>query len=302
MRVVIALGGNALLKRGEPLEIEVQRANIRIAGEAIAAVAAQHEIILTHGNGPQVGLLSLQADAYGDKVQPYPLDVLGAESEGMIGYMLEQELMNQLPGKKLANLITQTLVDHDDPAFDCPEKFVGPVYDKQEADKLADEHGWDFKDDGKYIRRVVPSPEPIAILELEAIRHLTEGGFLVICTGGGGVPVIKKKGILRGIEAVIDKDRASCLLAEKLDFDCLLMLTDVDAVYADWGTEKAHAISEATPDEINPADFPAGSMRPKLEAACQFVRSGGRMAGIGTLADAVAILAGKAGTRIIPAS
>ncbi len=223
MRVVIALGGNALLKRGEPLEAEVQRANIHSAADAIAKVAAEHEVVLTHGNGPQVGLLALQAAALETQVHSYPLDVLGAESEGMIGYMLEQALTNRMPERRMANLITQTVVDANDPAFGNPTKFVGPVYGSSEATQLTEGRGWQFREDGEHFRRVVPSPLPLEILELDAIRYLSRGGFLVICTGGGGVPVVRKNGTVEGVEAVIDKDRASSLLAGKLGFDCLML-------------------------------------------------------------------------------
>ncbi|YCM46818.1 carbamate kinase (plasmid) [Verrucomicrobiaceae bacterium 227] len=300
MKVVIALGGNALLRRGEPLEAGVLRVNIGVACGAIAEVATAHELVLTHGNGPQVGLLALQTAACEGKVEPYPLDVLGAESEGMIGYILEQELMNRLPERRFANLITQTLVDPGDPAFGRPDKFVGPIYDIAEAVRLTRDHGWIFREDGANLRRVVPSPTPTAILELDAIRHLVEGGFLVICTGGGGVPVTREEGLVQGVEAVIDKDRASCLLAQDLEADWLLMLTDVDAVYSGWGSSEAYALSHTTPDGLDRFSFAAGSMGPKVEAACEFVRSGGKMAGIGSPGDVMAILAGEAGTVVHP--
>ena len=300
MRIVIALGGNALLQRGEPLDVDVQRHNVRRACAAVAPLAERHRIVLTHGNGPQVGLLALQAAAL-DDVEPYPLDVLGAESEGMIGYLLEQELLNEIRHCRVANLITQTLVDADDPAFQDPTKFVGRVYDAEEAAEMAVQHNWLMKADGQYVRRVVPSPRPKAILELTAIRTLSEAGHIVICTGGGGVPVVKRPdGKLRGIEAVIDKDLASALLARQLGVDALLLLTDVDAVYRDWGSTAQTPIRTATVDELDNTAFAKGSMGPKVEAACDFVRNTGGFAGIGTLEDAAAILEGKAGTALKP--
>lgn len=298
MRLVIALGGNALLKRGEPLDVEVQRANIRLACTAIAPLVSEHTIILTHGNGPQVGLLALQAAAF-TEVEAYPLDVLGAESEGMIGYLLEQEMINASPESKVVNLITQTLVDAEDPAFQDPTKYVGPVYSEIKARKIAKERDWIVKSDGNYFRRVVPSPMPRKILELDAINALSDAGYLVICTGGGGVPVIRtSQGSLQGVEAVIDKDRASALLASQLDADFLLLLTDVDAVYSNWGTSSQRAIHRANVAELQQKAFADGSMGPKVEAACEFVNQTGKYAAIGALEQAVGILNGNAGTWI----
>lgn len=298
MRVVVALGGNALLKRGEPMTAEVQRANVRKAAEALAVLARQHDIVVAHGNGPQVGLLALQAAAY-KAVAPYPLDILGAESVGMIGYLVEQELTNALPADtKLATLLTQIEVDRDDPAFDKPEKPIGPVYDDVEVGKARTAHGWALVEEaqGKW-RRVVPSPLPKRIIQIETLRLLVDLGVVVVCAGGGGIPVIRdEQGDLMGVEAVIDKDRAAGLLAEELGVDAFLMLTDVDAVYADWGTPQQRAIRHAQPDQIDPSDFPAGSMGPKVEAARAFAARPGRIAGIGRLEDAVAILEGRAGT------
>lgn len=300
MRVVVALGGNALLKRGEPMTAEVQRANVRRAASALAGLTRRHDIVVAHGNGPQVGLLALQASAYKD-VAPYPLDILGAESVGMIGYLVEQELANALaPGTKLATLLTQIEVDPNDPAFTRPEKPIGPVYDDTEAAKVRQSHGWPLVEetDGRW-RRVVPSPLPKRITQIETIRLLVDLGVTVICAGGGGIPVIRDRaGDLVGVEAVIDKDRAAGLLAAQLGADAFLMLTDVDAVYEDWGTPGQRPIRHVRPDRIDAAAFPAGSMGPKVEAACLFAARPGRMAGIGRLEDAAAILEGRAGTLI----
>jgi carbamate kinase len=297
-RVVVALGGNALIRRGERAEAATQRANIVRAVRAVAAVARHHEVVVTHGNGPQVGLLALQADAYRD-VAPYPLDVLGAESEGMIGYLLEQELMNALPGRPVATLLTQVTVDAADPAFAQPSKPIGPVYEEPEGKRLAAERGWAVAPDGGGVRRVVASPEPRAILELATIRLLVAAGVLVVCAGGGGIPVtMTAEGAVHGVEAVVDKDRAAALLAEQLDADALLLLTDVPRVVAGWGTTTAHELDRATPTQLRELTFAAGSMGPKIEAACRFVERTGGRAAIGALEDAEAILAGRAGTQI----
>ena len=298
MRVVVALGGNALLKRGEPMTAEVQRANVRKAAAALADLAHHHDIVVAHGNGPQVGLLALQAAAYKD-VAPYPLDILGAESVGMIGYLVEQELANALPaGTKLATLLTQIEVDGDDPAFSRPEKPIGPVYDDAEAAGVRKIHGWPLVEEAKgRWRRVVPSPLPRRITQIEAIRLLVDFGVLVICAGGGGIPVVRDgAGDLVGVEAVIDKDRAAALLAEEVGADAFLMLTDVDAVYEGWGTPRQRPITRARPDEVDAAAFPAGSMGPKVAAACAFAAKPGRIAGIGRLEDARAVLERRAGT------
>jgi len=297
-KLVVALGGNALLQRGEPASAEVQRRHAAEAIAEIAKLADTYDLVLTHGNGPQVGLLALQSLAY-TEVPPYPLDVLGAESEGMIGYVLELELENQLPGRPIATLLTQILVDEDDPGFEDPTKFVGPVYDQETAERLAAERGWTIKPDGKYFRRVVPSPEPRGILELKSIRHLVEFGAIVICSGGGGIPVVRDPDYrLRGVEAVIDKDLAAELLARSLDADFLLMLTDVPAVQLDWGTPHARTVHRATPDELRRHTFASGSMGPKVEAACRFVEATGGTAAIGALDDAPQIVLGEAGTIV----
>ena len=299
-RLVVALGGNALLRRGEPLTAEIQR---RRAGEAmglVAELAGADDVVLTHGNGPQVGLLALQASAYTD-VPPYPLDVLGAESEGMIGYVLEQELQNRLPGRSAATILTQVVVDADDAAFAAPSKPIGPVYTEEEARRLERERGWSVAPDGGHFRRVVPSPLPLRIVELAAIRMLVDAGAIVVCTGGGGIPVVLDGGgTLHGVEAVIDKDLAAELLARSLDADFLLMLTDVDAVMRDWGTPDEAPIGRTTPAELRTLRFAPGSMGPKVEAACRFVEATGGTAAIGSLEDAVRIVAGEAGTTVAP--
>jgi carbamate kinase len=298
-RVVVALGGNALIRRGERADAATQRANVVRAVRSVAALAQRHEVVVTHGNGPQVGLLALQADAYRG-VAPYPLDVLGAESEGMIGYLLEQELMNALPGRPVSTLLTQVSVDAADPAFPEPSKPIGPVYEEPAGTRLAAERGWVLAPDGDGVRRVVASPEPRAILELASIRLLMEAGVLVVCTGGGGVPVtMTAEGAVHGVEAVVDKDRAAALLAEQLDAHALLLLTDVPGVVAGWGTPDAVELERATPAQLRDLTFAAGSMGPKVEAAARFVERTGGLAAIGALDHAEAILAGRSGTQII---
>ncbi len=300
MRVVVALGGNALLKRGEPMTAEVQRANVRTASAALADLARDHDIVVAHGSGPQVGLIALQAAALKD-VPPYPLDVISAESIGMIGYLVEQELANALPqGTRLATLLTHIEVDPGDPAFGRPEKPIGQVYGPAQADSARAEHGWPMVEEapGRW-RRVVPSPLPKRIVQIEVIRMLVDAGVVTICVGGGGIPVVRiADGGLLGVEAVIDKDRAAGLLAEDLDAEAFLMLTDVDAVYLDWGTPEQRPIGKAAPAELSALGFPPGSMGPKVEAACIFASHPGRIAGIGRLEDARAILEGRAGTLV----
>jgi carbamate kinase len=302
MRVVVALGGNALLKRGEPMTADVQRANVQVAAAALAPIALEHELVLSHGNGPQVGLLALQAAAY-EEVEAYPLDVLGAQTEGMIGYVIEQELGNLLPFEvPLATILTMIEVDPDDPAFADPTKFVGPVYTKERADTLRAEKGWTFKQDGEYWRRVVPSPEPKQIFEIDPIRWLLEKKTIVVCAGGGGVPTMydrEKERWLVGIEAVIDKDLASELLARELRADVLVMATDVDGVYASWGTPEQRRLERVTLDELRAYSFAGGSMGPKVAAAVRFVERTGNRAAIGSLADIEGLVAGSAGTQIV---
>lgn len=281
----------------------VQRANVRQAVPSLAAVATDHALLLSHGNGPQVGLLALQGAAY-EEVDPYPLDVLGAETEGMIGYLLEQELGNALPFEvPLATLLTMIEVDPSDPAFSNPTKFVGPVYDKTQADRLAAEKEWVFKADGEYWRRVVPSPEPKRIFEIRPIRWLLEKQTVVICAGGGGVPTMydpDAERTLVGVEAVIDKDLASELLAREVEADVFVMVTDVDGVYVDWGTPDQRKIERGTPEELRSYGFAAGSMGPKVEAAARFVERTGKRAAIGGMEQIVDIVEGTAGTQVVP--
>ena len=299
MRVVVALGGNALLRRGEPMTADAQRRNVRIASEAMAPIARKHQLVVSHGNGPQVGLLALQGAAY-SKVDPYPLDVLGAETEGAIGYMIEQELGNLLPVEvPFATILTMIEVDAADPAFNDPTKFIGPVYSKEDAERMAKEKGWAIKPDGDKWRRVVASPAPKRIFEIRPIRWLLEKNTVVICAGGGGIPTVYDKDRkLHGIEAVIDKDFASELLARELSADFFIMATDADAVYVDWGKPTQKAIHRATPDALHAYKFPAGSMGPKVEAAQQFARNTGKTAAIGALKDLEGILAGTKGTLV----
>lgn len=300
MRIVVALGGNALLRRGQPMTAENQRHNIRIAARALADLARDHQIVVTHGNGPQVGLLALQALAY-TEVAAYPLDVLGAETEGMIGYMMEQELMNAMPPEaRCATLLTQIEVDAGDPGFARPTKPIGPIYEREAMERLREERPWSFvEEQPDRWRRVVASPLPKRILQVEVVQQLVETGVLVICAGGGGIPTLRNPdGRVEGVEAVIDKDRAAALLAKCLDADAFLMLTDVDAVFADWGAATQRPIATATPEVLEAMEFAAGSMGPKVESACDFVRTRGGIAGIGRLEDARAILEGRAGTLV----
>ena len=300
MRVVVALGGNALLQRGQPLTAGNQRRNVAIAAEALAPLAQDYQLVVSHGNGPQVGLLSLQSAAY-EEVEEYPLDILGAQTEGMIGYIIEQELGNLLPMEEpLATILTMVEVDPEDPAFDNPTKPIGPVYSEQEARDLAEQRGWSIARDGEYWRRVVASPEPQRIFEMRPIHWLLENGATVICAGGGGIPTVyKPDGTLEGVEVVIDKDRASALLAFELDAGLLILATDTDGVYLDWGSEDARRIERATPDQMEQHEFEEGSMGPKVEAACDFVRRSGGRAVIGALSDMQGMVAGTAGTQFI---
>ncbi|MBD3689901.1 carbamate kinase [Nanchangia anserum] len=303
MRIVIALGGNALLRRGEPMEAATQRANVKVAAEQIAKVARDDdvELAIVHGNGPQVGLLALQAAAYPD-VTPYPLDVLGAQTQALIGYMIEQELGNIVaPERAIVTLVTMVQVDADDPAFDHPTKPIGPVYSEAEARRLAAEGGWAIAPDGDKYRRVVASPDPQRIIELRSIRRLIEDGAIVTCGGGGGIPTTydEATGTLTGIEAVIDKDLCASLLARELDADMLVIATDVAGVFRDWGTPDAHCIEEETISRLRSMTLAAGSMGPKVEAACRFVEATGKPAVIGSLEDIEAIVAGTAGTRVV---
>jgi carbamate kinase len=298
MRILLALGGNALLRRGEPASAENQLHNVETAAAAIAELAAEHEVIVTHGNGPQVGLLALQSEAFSD-IPPYPLDVLGAESEGMVGHMLELALRNRLPERDVVSVLSEVVVAGDDPAFRAPTKPIGPIYDAEEAERLRRERGWTLFRDGVGYRRLVASPEPHAIAEIRSLRTLVGSGALVVCAGGGGIPIaLNGDGTMHGVEAVIDKDLTAALLARRLDADLLAMLTDVEAVERDWGRPEARPITSAEPAELRALEFAAGSMGPKVEAACRFAEATGRRAAIGALSEASQIVRGEAGTQV----
>lgn len=289
MRIVIALGGNALLRRGETPEIDTQRRNVRIGAEAVAPIARQHQVIVTHGNGPQIGLLALQAAAY-QGVRPYPLDLLGAESEGLIGYMLELALANALPDRDIVTLLTRAEVDPADPAFLAPSKPIGLTYDEVEAQRLGAGMNWSMMRDGAGWRRAVPSPQPRRIKEINAIKLLLHAGMLVVCAGGSGIPVaVAGNGELRGVEAVIDKDLAAALLAEAFD---------VPAVWTNWPMAEGTPIGATTPAQLRRFSFAGGSMGPKVEAACRFAERSGRPAAIGAIDQAEAIPRGSAGTIV----
>ena len=269
-------------------------------------MAREHELVISHGNGPQVGLLALQGAAY-TPVEAYPLDLLGAQTDGMIGYLIQQELGNELPFEKpLATLLTQIEVDPDDPGFQDPTKPIGPVYTAEEAEALAKEKGWTFKPDGDSMRRVVPSPLPKRIFGLGPVEWLLERGCVVICAGGGGIPVMYtgepgpagKR--LVGVEAVIDKDLASALLAADLKAEVLAIVTDVDAVYTGWGTPEQEPIRRITPEELATSEFAEGSMGPKVKAACAFVEKTGGRAVIGSITETEALIKGEAGTTVAP--
>jgi carbamate kinase len=304
VRIVVALGGNALLRPGQALSAENQMQNARAACRALAPLALRHELVIAHGNGPQVGLLALQGSAY-TAVDTYPLDVLGAQTEGMIGYMLERELGNELPFERsLATLLTMIEVDTNDVAFDHPTKPIGPLYSECEAARLANERGWAFMPDGDSMRRAVPSPAPKRIFGIDVIKLLLDQGVIVICAGGGGIPAaygdepVPAGRRLGGVEAVIDKDHASALLAFEIGADALLILTDVDAVYTGWGTPDQRAIGDVTPEMLDADAFAAGSMGPKVRAACWFAERGGGFAAIGSIEHTQALLRGETGTRI----
>jgi carbamate kinase len=301
VRIVIAVGGNALLERGERPDAAVQRAHTIEAVHALAPLAAAHQVVITHGNGPQVGLLAMESATDLALAEPYPLDVLGAQTQGMIGYWLLQALQNELPGRQVVSVVNQTLVSAADPAFQNPAKFIGPVYGEAEARGLAERRGWEVRHDGQYWRRVVPSPRPQRVIETRIVRLLLESGAVVVCAGGGGVPVVRdERGELVGVEAVVDKDLATALLAEALEADALLLLTDVPAVVRGFGTPSAEPILRATPAALRREEFAAGSMGPKVAAVCRFVELTGDVAAIGALADAARILAGEAGTVVTP--
>jgi carbamate kinase len=299
MRILVALGGNALLRRGEAMTAENQRKNVRIAAEALAPLGRDHQLVISHGNGPQVGLLALQGAAY-LPVETYPLDVLGAQTEGMIGYMIEQELGNLMPFEQpFATILSMVEVDPDDPAFENPTKPIGPLYTEEEARKLQEEKGWAMAPDGDRMRRVVPSPLPKRIFEIRPIKWLMEHGCIVICAGGGGIPTVYKPGRkLFGCEAVVDKDRAGSLLAREIEADLFIMATDADAIYLDWGKPTQRAIRRVHPDELGKLNFATGSMGPKAEAAIEFATRTGKTAAVGALADLERIARGEAGTSV----
>jgi carbamate kinase len=302
VRIVIAIGGNALLKRGEPLSAENQARNMAQSALGLAQICKGHDVAIVHGNGPQVGLLALQSAAY-KATDVYPLDVLGAESQGMVGYVIAQAMQAELPARDIVSLVTRTIVDRDDPGFGRPTKPIGPVYSAEEAADLSRASGWHFAADGDHMRRVVPSPEPVEIVELAVIEQLVAAHVLTICLGGGGIPVIKDAApanpcTLSGIEAVIDKDLGAALLATRLAADRLIILTDVDGVFADWGGPAQRLISAATVAELRALSFAEGSMAPKVEAACRFAEATGNQAAIGNLQNAAAVMAGTAGTQV----
>ncbi|GAB3260286.1 carbamate kinase [Nocardioides dilutus] len=301
VRIVVALGGNALLQRGQKPDADVQEANVDRAVTALAPVAEHSQLVLTHGNGPQVGVLALQSASDPHLTTPYPFDVLGAQTQGMIGYWLLQSMQNHLPNRQVAAIINQTLVEAADPAFADPTKFVGEVYTQAEAERLVAVRGWVVKPDGSGWRRVVGSPRPQRVVETRLIRLLLESGAVVVCAGGGGVPVIRDEaGQLTGVEAVVDKDLTSAVLAEALDADVLLVLTDVPSVMEDFGTPDQRPVLRATPASLRALRPPAGSMGPKVDAVCRFVEMTGGTAAIGSLDDAAAILRGEAGTIVTP--
>jgi carbamate kinase len=301
MLVVVALGGKALLRRGEPQTTDRQRANVRAAAKALAPIAAEHQLVIGHGSGPQVGMLALQGAAYAH-VETYPIDVLGAQTEGSVGYLIEQELGNLLPvDRPFATLLTMVEVDPADPAFRTPATLVGPVYLREEAERLTSEKGWMFKSDGDKWRRVVASPEPRRTVELQPIKWLLEHHTIVIAAGGGGIPAVYEKTVdrrLRGAECVIDKDLASELLARELGADLFVMLTDTDAVFLDWGKPTQKAIRRGPPAALEALPLASGSMGPKVRAACRFARATSKTSAIGALADLSKIVSGEAGTTI----
>jgi carbamate kinase len=301
VRIVVALGGNALLKRGEPPDADIQEHHVGSAVGPLTPLASQHQLIITHGNGPQIGALALESAADRALSRPYPLDTLGAQTQGMIGYWIAQALSRTAPERRVACLVCRTLVRPDDPAMSLPTKFVGPVYGEHTATLVAAERGWRMSRDGASWRRVVPSPEPVRIVELDLIDQLLQAGAIVVCAGGGGIPVTRDdNGGLHGVEAVIDKDLTAAFLATALGAHALLILTDVPAVISGYGTASAAPIRRATVAQLRSMSFPAGSMGPKVEAACRFTEATGRTAAIGRLDDAAELLAGTVGTTVTP--
>jgi carbamate kinase len=293
MLMVVALGGNALLRHGEPVSAEAQRDNVRIAAIQLAKAAAGHDLVIVHGNGPQVGMLAMQAGSF-------PLDVLDAETEGMIGYMIEQEMRNLLPaGRACVTLLTMVEVSVADPAFAHPDKPIGPRYSAAQAELASAGKGWTLAPQGEMVQRVVPSPKPVRMLEIEPVRWLLEHGCVVICAGGGGIPVVAEtQERYRGVEAVVDKDRSAAMLAADLKADLFVIATDVQGVYLDWGKPSLRLIARANPETLEALAFSAGSMAPKVEASCEFARRTGHRAVIGALTDIEAMISGTAGTSI----
>jgi carbamate kinase len=299
MRVVIALGGNALLRRGEKPDAAPQVDQVRHAAGPLAKLAREHEVVVVHGNGPQVGLLALESAADVSLSRPYPLGDLVAETQGLIGYWLQQAL-GRFDSPPVVTLVTQTVVDADDPAFATPTKFVGSVYPEDEAEKLSQEHGWTFALDGDRWRRVVASPLPQRVVESETADLLLRHGVTVVLAGGGGIPVLQGDNGLEAVEAVVDKDMAAALVARQLGADLLVVLTDVPAVMKDWGTPRQRPLGAVTLGDLAGASFPAGSMGPKVEAVCEYVRSTGHRAAIGSLDDVFEVIAGTKGTQVRP--
>ncbi len=300
MRIVVTLGGNALLRRGEEPGDVIQRHHVEDAVAQLSRLARDNELIITHESGPQVELLAVESANDPELTQPYALDVIGAETQGMIGYWLLQALVNALPGRKVASLVTQTLVSAEDPTFEHPTKFVGAGYDEAEAHHLAELNHWTVARDGARWRRVVASPEPLAVLGLMGVKALAELGAIVICAGGGGIPVVRSPdGQLSGVEAVIDKDLATAVVARDLCADVMLILTDVEGVMADFGTPEQRVIAKTTVKELREMSFSAHSMGPKVEAACRFVEGTGHRAVIGLVDDLLGLLDGSSGTTVV---
>lgn len=297
--LVVAIGGNALLQRGELMSCENQKKSVDTTAHSLAKLHEKYRLVIVHGNGPQVGLLALQNLSYRD-CPPYPLDVLGAETQGMVGYLLQQSIKNKLPGKKVTTLVTQVMVDSQDPAIADPSKFIGPIYDKETAFRLAEQHDWTVKPDGDHWRRVVPSPAPSRIMESDAIKDLLAQDHIVICGGGGGAPVIKNDTNIEGFEAVIDKDATAALLAKEIGAAELLILTDGKYVYQDWGKPNARPLTDVTVREICEFTFAAGSMGPKVDACCDFAEQTGGIGNIGDLHEAIGVMNRESGTRIHP--
>ncbi|MEB3799040.1 MAG: carbamate kinase [Desulfurococcales archaeon] len=306
--LVIALGGNAFLRKGQPKTVDHQWKNVMLAAKQIVDIYMKgYRIVVTHGNGPQVGMIMEWMESLKDRYPPLTMDIATAMTQGWLGYMLMQSIGNELESRgvdrKVVSIVNQVLVDKDDPAFSNPTKFIGGYYSREEAEMLSKEKGWIMKPDprGGY-RRVVPSPTPIRNIEREAITRLLEEEYIVIASGGGGVPVVEENGILRGVEAVIDKDLASSILAQNISADGLVIATDVEGVYLDYGTSKQRIIRRISVDELEKLYeeglFPPGSMGPKVRACIEFVKRTGKWAVIGSLENLEEAITGDAGTYI----